>query len=190
VNDRNDDLSTADLAGQSAGSGTADERAVRGEPAGRTGERDDAFPGDRSADADYADDRSGVGRDRVDGMARAGFPGGTPADRAAYADDDPTMTTDGAERGGLRRRTGPAPRSPVARWPTTVGSPAAAGATGRTAATRPRRPAPPRHRRRGHRPAAGHRGHRGVPGAVDRRADRVRRRPAPLVEQPTRWSPS
>jgi len=100
VNDRNDDLSTADLAGQSAGSGTADERAVRGEPAGRTGERDDAFPGDRSADADYADDRSGVGRDRVDGMGSGGFPGGTPADRAAYADDDPTMTTDGAERGG------------------------------------------------------------------------------------------
>jgi len=100
VNDRNDDLSTADLAGQSAGSGTADERAVRGEPAGRTGERDDAFPADRSADADYADDRSGVGRDRVDGMGSGGFPGGTPADRAAYADDDPTMTTDGAERGG------------------------------------------------------------------------------------------
>ena len=100
MNDRNDDLSTADLAGQSAGSGTADERAVRGEPAGRTGERDDAFPGDRSADADYADDRSGVGRDRVDGMGSGGFPGGTPADRAAYADDDPTMTTDGAERGG------------------------------------------------------------------------------------------
>jgi len=100
VNDRNDDLSTADLAGQSAGSGTADERAVRGEPAGRAGERDDAFPGDRSADADYADDRSGVGRDRVDGMGSGGFPGGTPADRAAYAEDDPTMTTDGAERGG------------------------------------------------------------------------------------------
>ena len=100
MNDRNDDLSTADLAGQSAGSGTADERAVRGEPAGRTGERDDAFPGDRSADADYADDRSGVGRDRVDGMGSGGFPGGTPADRAAYAEDDPTMTTDGAERGG------------------------------------------------------------------------------------------
>jgi hypothetical protein len=100
VNDRNDDLSTADLAGQSAGSGTADERAVRGEPAGRTGERDDAFPGDHSADADYADDRSGVGRDRVDGMGSGGFPGGTPADRAAYADDDPTMTTDGADRGG------------------------------------------------------------------------------------------
>jgi hypothetical protein len=100
VNDRNDDLSTADLAGQSAGSGTADERAVRGEPAGRTGERDDAFPGDRSADADYADDRSGVGRDRVDGMGSGGFPGGTPADRAAYADDDPTMTTDGADRSG------------------------------------------------------------------------------------------
>jgi hypothetical protein len=100
VNDRNDDLSTADLAGQSAGSGTADERAVRGEPAGRTGERDDAFLGDRAADADYADDRSGVGRDRVDGMGSGGFPGGTPADRAAYADDDPTMTTDGAERGG------------------------------------------------------------------------------------------
>jgi hypothetical protein len=100
VNDRNDDLSTADLAGQSAGSGTADERAVRGEPAGRTGERDDAFPGDRSADADYADDRSGVGRDRVDGMGSGGFPGGTPADRAAYADDDPTMTTDGTDRGG------------------------------------------------------------------------------------------
>jgi hypothetical protein len=100
VNDRNDDLSTADLAGQSAGSGTADERAVRGEPAGRTGERDDAFPGDRAADADYADDRSGVGRDRVDGMGSGGFPGGTPADRAAYADDDPTMTTDGTDRGG------------------------------------------------------------------------------------------
>jgi hypothetical protein len=79
VNDRNDDLSTADLAGQSAGSGTADERAVRGEPAGRTGERDDAFPADRSADADYADDRSGVGRDRVDGRLprrHAGRPGG------------------------------------------------------------------------------------------------------------------
>ena len=100
MNDRNDDLSTADLAGQSAGSGTADERAVRGEPAGRTGERDDAFPADRSADADYADDRSGVGRDRVDGMGSGGFPGGTPADRAAYAEDDPTMTTDGADRGG------------------------------------------------------------------------------------------
>lgn len=100
MNDRNDDLSTADLAGQSAGSGTADERAVRGEPAARTGERDDGFPGDRSADADYADDRSGVGRDRVDGMGSGGFPGGTPADRAAYAEDDPTMTTDGAERGG------------------------------------------------------------------------------------------
>jgi hypothetical protein len=100
VNDRNDDLSTADLAGQSAGSGTADERAVRGEPAGRTGERDDAFPGDRSADADYADDRSGVGRDRVDGMGSGGFPGGTPADPAAYADDDPTTTTDGADRSG------------------------------------------------------------------------------------------
>ena len=100
MNDRNDDLSTADLAGQSAGSGTADERAVRGEPAGRTGERDDAFPADRSTDADYADDRSGVGRDRVDGMGSGGFPGGTPADRAAYAEDDPTMTTDGAERGG------------------------------------------------------------------------------------------
>jgi len=97
VNDRNDDLSTADLAGQSAGSGTADERAVRGEPAARTGERDDGFPGDRSADADYADDRSG---DRVGGMGSGGFPGGTPADRTAYADNDPTMTTDGADRGG------------------------------------------------------------------------------------------
>ena len=100
MNDRNDDLSTADLAGQSAGSGTADERAVRGEPTGRTGERDDAFPGDRSADAGYADDRSGASGDRIDGMGSGGFPGGTPADRAAYADDDPTMTTDGAERGG------------------------------------------------------------------------------------------
>ena len=100
MNDRNDDLSTADLAGQSAGSGTADERAVRGEPAGRTGERDDAFPGDRSADADYADDRSGASGDRVDGMGSGGFPGGTSADRAAYADDDPTMTTDGGDRGG------------------------------------------------------------------------------------------
>ena len=103
MNDRNDDLSTADLAGQSAGSGTADERVVRGEPAARTGERDDGFPGDRSADADYADDaddRSGASGDRVDGMGSGGFPGGTPADRAAYADDDPTMTTDGADRGG------------------------------------------------------------------------------------------
>jgi hypothetical protein len=97
VNDRSDELSTADLAGQSAGSGSADERAVRGEPVDRTGERDDAFPGDRSADADYADDRGDYADDRVGGMGARGFPGGTPADRAAYADDDPTTATD---RGG------------------------------------------------------------------------------------------
>ena len=56
MNDRSDELSTADLAGQSAGSGTADERTVRDGGGDRTGERDDGFPGDRLTDADYADD--------------------------------------------------------------------------------------------------------------------------------------
>jgi hypothetical protein len=101
VKDRSDELSTADLAGQSAGSGGADERAGRGEPADRTGVRDDAFPGDRSADADYADDRSDYADDRVGGMGSGGFPGGTPADRAAYA-DDPTAGDDGMTAGSNR----------------------------------------------------------------------------------------
>jgi hypothetical protein len=99
VNDRNDDLSTADLAGQGARSDTADERAVRGEPADRMGERDDTFAGDRSADADYADDRSDYAGDRVEGMGSGGFPGGNPADRAAYAGDDRAMATDRAGDG-------------------------------------------------------------------------------------------
>jgi hypothetical protein len=99
VNDRNDDLSTADLAGQGAGAGTADERAVRGEPVDRTAERNDAFPGERTADADYADDRSGYAGDRADGL------GGSPADRAAYADDDQAMATDRAGYGDARTGT-------------------------------------------------------------------------------------
>jgi hypothetical protein len=98
VKDRSDELSTADLAGQSAGSGGADERAGGGEPADRTGVRDDAFPGDRSADADYADDRSDYADDRVGGMGAGGLPGGNPADRAAYA-DDPTAGDDGVTAG-------------------------------------------------------------------------------------------
>jgi hypothetical protein len=89
VNDRSDELSTADLAGQSAGSGA--------EAADRTAERNDAFPADRPADADYADDRSDHADDRVGGAGPRGFPGGTPADRAAYADDDPTMGTGRAD---------------------------------------------------------------------------------------------
>jgi hypothetical protein len=101
VKDRSDELSTADLAGQGAGSDARGERAVRDEPAGQTGERRDAFPGDRAtdtgADTDYADrsdhvdDR--VGGMGVGGMGSAGFPGGTPADRAGY-DEDGTMATD------------------------------------------------------------------------------------------------
>ena len=98
MKDRSDDLSTADLAGQGAGSGTAEERAVRGEPADRTGERDDAFPGDRSGDGGYAGDRSDYAGDRVGGTGPGAFPGGAPADRAAYA-DDPTMATDRAGYG-------------------------------------------------------------------------------------------
>ncbi len=105
MKDRSDELSTADLAGQSAGSGGADERAGRGEPVDRTGERDDAFPGDRSADADYADGRSDYPDDRVGGMGSGGFPGGTPADRAAYA-DDPTAGEDAAVTGGSGRFAG------------------------------------------------------------------------------------
>jgi len=89
VNDRSDELSTADLAGQSAGSGA--------EPADRTAERNEAFPADRPADADYADDRSDHGDDRVGGAGSRGFPGGTPADQATYADDDPTMGTGRAD---------------------------------------------------------------------------------------------
>ena len=104
MKDRSDELSTADLAGQSAGSGGADERAGRGEPVDRTGERDDAFPGDRSAGADYADGRSDYPDDRVGGMGSGGFPGGTPADRAAYADDptagDPVGDGDNPAVGG------------------------------------------------------------------------------------------
>lgn len=105
MKDRSDELSTADLAGQSAGSGGADERAGRGEPADRMGERDDAFPGDRSADADYADDRGDYADDRVGGMDSRGFPGGTPADRAAYA-DDPTAGDDAAVTGDSTRYAG------------------------------------------------------------------------------------
>ena len=105
MKDRSDELSTADLAGQSAGSGGADERAGRGEPADRTGVRDDAFPGDRSADADYADDRGDYADDRVGGMGSGGFPGGTPADRAVYA-DDPTAGDDAAVTGDSTRYAG------------------------------------------------------------------------------------
>jgi hypothetical protein len=95
VKDRSDELSTADLAGQSAGSGAVGEHAVRDEPADQTGERPDAFPGDRAADADYGDDRYDRADDRAGGMH---LPGGTPADRAAYADDDATMASDRAGR--------------------------------------------------------------------------------------------
>ena len=105
MKDRSDELSTADLAGQSAGSGGADERAGRGEPADRMAERDDAFPGDRSADADYADDRGDYADDRVGGMGSGGFPGGTPADRAVYA-DDPTAGDDAAVTGDSTRYAG------------------------------------------------------------------------------------
>ena len=96
MNDRSDELSTADLAGQSAGSGGADERAVRGEPVDQTGERRDAFPGEGSVEADYADDRSDHADEQVGGMGSRGFPGGTPADGAAYADEDPTVAGDRA----------------------------------------------------------------------------------------------
>ena len=96
MKDRSDELSTADLAGQSAGSGVADEHAVRGEPADQTGERRDAFPAEGSVDADYADDRGDHADDRVGGMGSRGFSGGTPADRAAYADEDPTLAADRA----------------------------------------------------------------------------------------------
>ena len=84
MNDRSDELSTADLAGQSAGSGGADERAVRGEPVDQTGERRDAFPGEGSVEADYADGR--IDHADESGGSR-GFPGRTAADRAAYADE-------------------------------------------------------------------------------------------------------
>jgi hypothetical protein len=101
VKDRSDELSTADLAGQSAGSGdgstVADERAVRAESADQTGERRDTFPGARSADLDYADDRSDYAGDRVGGAGSRGFPGRTPADdtvAADRADADPTVATD------------------------------------------------------------------------------------------------
>jgi hypothetical protein len=94
VKDSSDELSTADLAGQSAGSGTADERAVRDDGTDRTGERHDGFPGDRMTDAGYADDRGANAQDR------------TYADDRPFADDtamstgradDATMSTGRAD---------------------------------------------------------------------------------------------
>ena len=110
MRDSSDELSTADLAAQSAGSGAAEEPAVRDERADRTGERPDGFPADRATDAGYAEgsdahtpdhvyaDEGGHGT--VDNAAMAG--GGVDnVDRhgnfdntAVSAGDEPTMTTD------------------------------------------------------------------------------------------------
>jgi len=81
VKDSSDELSTADLAGQSAGSGTADERTVRDGGGDRTGERHDGFPGDRMTDSGYSDDGA-YDEDRAGGTGVGGLSGGP-----GYADD-------------------------------------------------------------------------------------------------------
>jgi len=119
VKDSSDELSTADLAGQSAGSGTADERTVRDEGADRTGERHDGFPADRMTDAGYADDgaydedragRTGAGGlsdgpGYADDTAMSGGRGDSAAmsaGRGGYAGDEPATTTGSAGNpGGL-----------------------------------------------------------------------------------------
>jgi hypothetical protein len=95
VKDRSDELSTADLAGQT-GSGTGGEHAVRDEPADQTGVRRDVFPDDRTTDtgtdADYADrsdsaDRGDYADDRVGDRAGYADEGAMAGDRAGYTDD-------------------------------------------------------------------------------------------------------
>ena len=81
MKDSSDELSTADLAGQSAGSGTADERTVRDGGGDRTGERHDGFPGDRMTDSGYSDDGA-YDEDRAGGTGAGGLSGGP-----GYADD-------------------------------------------------------------------------------------------------------
>jgi hypothetical protein len=119
VKDRGDELSTADLAGQSAGSGggatVADERAQRGEDA-QMGEGRTVPPADdpaadgstrgvggdpsgtsaRSDRADFSGDRPGpdfgdatTERGAAGGMSGGGFADTTDRDRGAYADEAP-----------------------------------------------------------------------------------------------------
>ena len=113
MNDRSDELSTADLAGQSAGSGARPTSApcAASRPPGRA----NGTTASRAiARRTPTTPTTAAYDDRVDGMGSGGFPGGTPADRTAYADDDPTMTTDGADRRRVRRR---AARRRGRRWP-------------------------------------------------------------------------
>ena len=97
VKDRSDELSTADLAGQSAGSGGADERAVRGEgrstgrASGTTASRVMACRGRRLR-------RRPAATTPTTGPAgRARRPGGHAGRPAAYA-DDPTAASPAARR--------------------------------------------------------------------------------------------
>ncbi len=117
MKDSSDELSTADLAGQSPGSGAADERAARDEGADRTGERPDGFPADRATDAGYAegsdahtpdrayadegghdDDGGAYADDGLGGIGSRGPSGSTPADSTVAADRP--GYADNADRGG------------------------------------------------------------------------------------------
>ena len=114
MKDSSDELSTADLAGQSAGSGTADERTVRDGGGDRMGERHDGFPGDRMTDAGYADDgaydedRTGAGGlsdgpGYADETAMSGGRGDSAAmsaGRGGYAGDEAATTTGSAGSSG------------------------------------------------------------------------------------------